>query len=50
MISMITIPINIEHAVPCGPATGRNVVPGIANTPQPIMQPKAIAQTSITDR
>ena len=50
MISMMTMPISIEITVPSGPATGRKVVPGMANTPQPTMQPKAIAQTSITDK
>ena len=33
-----------------GPATGRKTVPGMANTPQPTMQPKASAQTSIGER
>ena len=50
MISMMIIPISMESMVPSGPATGRNVVPGMAKTPQPTIQPKAIAQTSITDR
>jgi len=32
--------------VPIGPATGRKVVPGMTNTPQPTMQPKEIAHMS----
>ena len=50
MISMMTMPASIAITVPAGPATGRNVVPGMANTPQPTMQPKAIAHTSSGDR
>ena len=49
-ISIITIPMSMAISVPAGPATGRNVVPGMANTPQPTMQPKAIAHTSIGER
>ena len=47
---MTTIPISIASKVPIGPATGKNVVPGMANTPQPIMQPKAMAHTSTGSR
>lgn len=50
MISMMSIPINMAITVPAGPATGRKVVPGMAKTPQPTIQPKAIAQTSIGDK
>ena len=46
MISMMTIPIPMAITVPAGPATGRKVLPGIANTPQPTMQPKAMLHTS----
>ena len=35
MISMMIIPISMESMVPSGPATGRNVVPCMAKTPQP---------------
>ena len=34
-------------AVPATPEFGRNFFPGLMNEPQPIMQPKAIAQTCI---
>ena len=40
----------MEITVPMGPATGRKVEPGIMKAPQPMMQPKAIAQTSSGDR
>ena len=50
IISMMIMPISMAISVPIGPATGRNVVPGMANTPQPTMQPKAIAQTSTGER
>ena len=50
MISMITIPMIMAISVPAGPATGRKVVPGMANTPQPTMQPKDIAHTSTGER
>ena len=50
MISMMTIPIPMAITVPAGPATGRKVLPGIANTPQPTIQPKAMLHTSRGDR
>ena len=50
MISMMTMPIPMAISVPAGPASGRKVFPGMANTPQPTMQPKAIAHTSRGDR
>jgi hypothetical protein len=50
MISMMSIPINIAIMVPAGPATGRKVVPGMTKTPQPTIQPKAIAHTSKGDK
>lgn len=36
--------------VPAGPATGKNVVPGITNAPQPMMQPRDRAHTSSVDK
>ena len=48
--SIIAMPLSMEMIVPNGPATGRTVVPSMANTPQPTMQPKAIPQTSVTER
>ena len=50
MISMMPMPIASAISVPAGPATGRNVLPGIANNPQPTIIPKAIPNTSIEDR
>ena len=47
---MMTMPIAMAITVPAGPATGRKVLPGMANTPQPTMQPKAIPHTSSLDR
>ena len=46
--SMIAVPAIIAMTVPAGPAAGRKVVPGIAKTPQPTMQPNAIAHTVIS--
>ena len=43
---MMTTLIAIAISVPIGPATGRNVVPGMTKTPQPTMQPKEIAHIS----
>ena len=37
--------MTIPMVVPRGPASGKNVVPGITNAPQPTAQPKAKAQT-----
>lgn len=47
---MMAMPIMSAIAVPAGPAMGRKVVPGMANTLHPTMQPKASAQASICDR
>ena len=43
---MMAIPASMAMRVPNGPATGRNVVPGITNIPHPTMTPKAMPQTS----
>ena len=43
-------PTSIPIAVPMGPASGRNVVPGMTNEPQPTAQPKESAQTAIGDK
>lgn len=40
----------MARIVPAGPATGRKLVPGITNAPQPTIQPKAMAHTSREDR
>lgn len=48
--SMMAVLIAMEISVPRGPATGKKVVPGITNAPQPTMQPKAMAHTSSLDR
>ena len=50
MTSMMHMPTIRAIIVPAGPATGRKVLPGMANTPQPTMVPKAIAHTSMGDR
>ena len=50
MISITITPTAMAISVPAGPATGKNVVPGITKAPQPTMQPKAIAQTSTGER
>ena len=44
MISMMTAPSKIPMTVPSGPATGRKVLPGIMNAPQPTAQPRESAQ------
>ena len=49
-ISITMMPMPMAMIVPAGPATGRNVVPGMTNAPQPTMQPKAMAHTSRGDR
>ena len=36
-------PITMPGTVPSGPATGRNVVPGMTKAPQPTLQPNASA-------
>ena len=36
--------------VPSGPATGKNVVPGMTKAPHPTLQPKASAQAPSGDR
>ena len=41
---MITAPIPMPSTVPSGPASGRKVVPGIMNEPQPTAQPRDKAQ------
>jgi hypothetical protein len=47
---MTARPIVIEMSVPPGPATGRNVEPGMTKAPHPTMQPKAIAHASREER
>ena len=42
---MMNAPISMANIEPRGPARFRKVVPGMKKDPQPMMQPKVIAQT-----
>lgn len=44
---MMAAPIIMPIAVPRGPAVSRNKLPGMTKAPQPMMLPKAKAQTLI---
>ena len=50
MTSMIASPITMEMMVPVGPATGRNVEPGMTKDPQPTAQPKDMAHTASKEK
>ena len=43
---MATVPMRNAMAVPSGPATGRKVVPGMTNEPQPTVQPSDSAHAA----
>ena len=45
MMIITRAPNNIARAVPSTPEFGRNFLPGLMKEPQPMMQPKAMAQT-----
>lgn len=47
---MMRVLIIMAIAVPAGPATGKNVVPGITKAPHPMMQLKDRAHTSSFDK
>ena len=42
---MMAAPMRMARDVPSVPATGRNMVPGIRNEPQPMQQPNASAHS-----
>ena len=46
----IAAPIIMAIAVPATPELGKNFLPGLMKEPQPMTQPKAIAQTCIGER
>ena len=50
MTSITSAPSSIPKAVPNGPATGRNVVPGITSEPHPTAQPNDNAHTARGER
>ena len=47
---MTRAPAMIPIAVPALPASGRNVVPGMTNAPQPTLHPNASAHAPGADR
>ena len=49
MTNIMSAPIIRPIKVPIGPATGRKVVPGITNAPQPTLHPNPRAQAPTGD-
>ena len=50
MTSITREPISMPATVPIGPATGRNVVPGMTNAPHPTAQPNDSAHAITGER